>query len=110
MNSSGRLARRLAAAMLGVPFWYLAASSTVAADWPMYRADSARSGHTAEALPEELSLVWSYKAPQEPAPAVWKDRVLAAGDDGYLYCLAVEDGSLLWKLRSGPSSLPPRRR
>ena len=36
------------------------------------------------------------------APAVWKDRVYAASDDGYLYCLAAKDGSLINKWRGGP--------
>lgn len=133
-----------------------------AADWPQYRADSARSGHTAEALAEALELRWTYRSPHEPrpawtdpverlrmpfdfayqvavaggrlyfgssadgkvyaldaktgrelwafftdgpvrfAPAVWRDRVLAASDDGHLYCLAAGDGRLLWKRRGGP--------
>jgi len=40
-----------------------------AADWPMYRADAARSGYTPEALPEGLSLAWSYRAAAGPSPA-----------------------------------------
>ncbi len=37
------------------------------------------------------------------APAVRRDRVLLASDDGCLYCLRADDGGLLWKLRAGPS-------
>lgn len=36
------------------------------------------------------------------APAAWKDRLLVASDDGYLYCLAAADGRLQWKRRGGP--------
>jgi outer membrane protein assembly factor BamB len=36
------------------------------------------------------------------APALWKDRVFAASDDGWLYCLAAADGKLLWKQQGGP--------
>lgn len=36
------------------------------------------------------------------APGVCTGRVLVAGDDGFLYCLAADDGRLLWKLRGGP--------
>ncbi len=37
-------------------------------------------------------------------PAVgWNDRVFFCSDDGHLYCVAAEDGSLLWKFRGGPS-------
>ena len=47
---------------------------------------------------------WSFftDGPIRFAPAVWKDRVFVVSDDGYLYCLAAEDGKLLWKQRGGP--------
>ena len=60
---------------------------------------------------------WSFATdgPVRFAPAVWNDRVFAAGvygkkvfavsDDGYLYCLAASDGRLCWKHRGGPSNL-----
>ena len=35
----------------------LAALSARAADWPMYRADAARSSYTADALPAKLSVL-----------------------------------------------------
>ena len=132
-----------------------------AADWPQHRADAARSGYTAERLPDGLSPRWTHRAAHRPmsawpsrnrlrfdrafqpvvadgslyfgssadgklyalhaatgerrwtfqsdgplrfAPAAWRDRVLLAGDDGHLYCLAADDGRLLWKLRGGPRS------
>ena len=43
-----------------------------AADWPQYRADGQRSGYTAEQLPAELHLQWTYVAPHPPEPA-WPD-------------------------------------
>lgn len=140
-----------------------ACATSSIADWPQYRADSARSGYTSETLPDELSVRWARQARHAPdrawvgrslarsrmkfdwaysvviadglcyfgssadhkvyaidaatgrekwsfftggpvrlAPAVWKDRVFAASDDGYLYCLASQTGKLLWKLRAGP--------
>lgn len=47
---------------------------------------------------------WSFftGGPVRLAPAVWKNRLFAASDDGFLYCLAAQDGRLLWKLRGGP--------
>ncbi|MHC4398872.1 MAG: outer membrane protein assembly factor BamB family protein [Planctomycetota bacterium] len=47
---------------------------------------------------------WSFftDGPVRFAPAVWKDRLLAVSDDGYLYCLAAGDGKLLWRKRGGP--------
>jgi len=48
---------------------------------------------------------WTFftDGPVRFAPAVWKDRIFVAGDDGYLYCLAAADGTLLWKRRGGLS-------
>ena len=40
-----------------------------AADWPTYRADAARSAYTAESLPAELSLRWTYQPRHVPNPA-----------------------------------------
>ena len=138
-----------------------------AADWPMYRADAARTGYATESLPEKLSLSWVYRAcaprpawllgmgrigdkpsrlqfdwvyqpiaagglvlfgssadgkvyaldaatgserwvyytggPIRFAPAAWRDRVFAGSDDGWLYCLELKTGRLLWKKRGGPS-------
>ena len=46
---------------------------------------------------------WSFftGGPVRFAPAIWQDRVFVVSDDGFLYCLAVDDGRLLWKLRGG---------
>ena len=47
---------------------------------------------------------WTFftDGPVRFAPAVWKDRVFAVSDDGYLYCLSAKEGALLWKKRGGP--------
>ncbi len=39
------------------------------ADWPQHRADAARSGYTAEPLPNRLQLAWTYRARHTPKPA-----------------------------------------
>ena len=38
------------------------------------------------------------------APVVYKDKLYFASDDGCLYCLDVDNGSLIRKFRGGPSS------
>ncbi len=137
------------------------AANAKAADWPMFRADAARSGYTQEQLPNQLRPRWVYRANHPPrpawptrnrlafdraiqvviagetlyfgssvdtkvyaldvtsgdvrwtfftdgpvrfAPVVWRDRLLVASDDGYLYCLFAETGRLIWKRRGGPRS------
>lgn len=49
--------------------------------------------------------VWKFfaDAPIRFAPVVDNGRVYVASDDGYLYCLQLEDGSLAWRVRGGPS-------
>ncbi len=51
---------------------------------------------------EEL---WRFDAngPVRFAPLAWQDRIYFVSDDGYLYCLQAENGSLVWRFRGGPS-------
>ncbi|MFH1732321.1 MAG: PQQ-binding-like beta-propeller repeat protein [Planctomycetota bacterium] len=48
---------------------------------------------------------WAFftGAPVRFAPSVWQQKVYAASDDGYVYCLSAEDGKLIWRFRGGPS-------
>jgi len=48
---------------------------------------------------------WTFftGGPVRFAPAVWKDRLFVAGDDGFLHCLAADDGKVLWQRRGGPN-------
>ncbi|MGI6414863.1 MAG: PQQ-binding-like beta-propeller repeat protein [Thermoguttaceae bacterium] len=47
---------------------------------------------------------WSFvtEGPIRLAPTVAGGRVYAGSDDGSLYCLSAEDGSLVWRYRAGP--------
>ena len=47
---------------------------------------------------------WTFftDGPVRFAPVLWRNRLFVASDDGHLYCLAANDGQLLWKLRGGP--------
>lgn len=51
-----------------------ATSQATAADWTTWRADSARSGYTADELPDELRLRWTWKPLEAPAPAWPRDE------------------------------------
>lgn len=46
----------------------LSLATAGAADWPMYRADAARSGYSPDPLPARLELQWTYASPA-PRPA-----------------------------------------
>ena len=47
---------------------------------------------------------WSFftEGPVRFAPTIEAGRVFACSDDGWLYCLSAEDGTLLWRFRGGP--------
>lgn len=45
--------------------------------------------------------VFYTDAPVRFAPAIWKDRIFVASDDGYLYALTLASGNLLWKRYGG---------
>ena len=36
-------------------------------------------------------------------PSVWNDRVYVTCDDGYLYCLDVKDGDIIWRFSGAPA-------
>jgi outer membrane protein assembly factor BamB len=48
---------------------------------------------------------WEFftEGPVRFAPAVYRGKVYAGSDDGCMYCIDAEDGSLVWKYRAGPS-------
>ncbi|MCH8921862.1 MAG: PQQ-like beta-propeller repeat protein [Planctomycetes bacterium] len=77
---------------------------TVAADGSIYFGSSVDG--TVIALDAKTGKPrWTFytDAPVRFAPAIWKDRLFVASDDGYLYALATDDGKLLWKKRGGPN-------
>lgn len=51
----------------------ISAQISLAAGWPMVRGNAARSGYTSEALPENLSIDWTYQANHVPQSAWPRD-------------------------------------
>jgi len=49
--------------------------------------------------------IWNYytQGAIRLAPTVWNDKVYFGSDDGWVYCLAANNGDLVWKLRAGPA-------
>ncbi|MCP4376259.1 MAG: PQQ-binding-like beta-propeller repeat protein [bacterium] len=49
---------------------------------------------------------WKFQTsgPIRCAPTVWKNSVIVASDDGYIYSLKASDGSLRWSIRPGRSN------
>ena len=99
--------------------------SGMAADWPAWRADSARSGYTPDELPTDLSLTWTWQ-PNHPPQAAWPrddrmafdwaNRVVVAGGmvyfgssaDDKVSALNAETGELKWTFfTDGPVRFAP---
>lgn len=49
--------------------------------------------------------LWEFftDGPVRFPPIAWRGKVYFSSDDGYLYCVSVENGALVWKFRGGPS-------
>lgn len=54
---------------------------------------------------EEGTIRWQYitGGPVRLVPTYANGRIFFGADDGFVYCLAADDGALLWKLRAGPN-------
>lgn len=97
---------------------------SLAGDWPMWRGDAQRSGATAEALADQLHLLWSREFPR-PALA-WenesrlhfdasyhpvvtgKTMVVASPNDGSVAAFDTETGSERWRrFTNGPVRVAP---
>ena len=50
--------------------------------------------------------LWTFftDGPVRLPAAAWDGKVYFVSDDGHLYCVRAEDGSLVWKFRGGPSA------
>ncbi|QDT42968.1 outer membrane biogenesis protein BamB [Gimesia alba] len=55
---------------------------------------------------EDGTTLWTFYAegPIRFAPVVNQNRVYTVSDDGYLYCLDVTNGELVWKFRGAPAA------
>ena len=70
-----------------------------AAEWSVYRGDSALSGIAACELPERLELLWTYDTGKAvvSSPVVVDGRVYVGSDDKHLHAIDFESGAPVWK-------------
>ncbi len=56
-----------------------------------------------DAASGEVRWTFATQGPVRFAPTVYENKIFAGSDDGFVYCLDDEDGSLIWKYRAAPS-------
>ena len=72
-------------------------------DWPTYRHDSNRSGHTKSIVPADLKLKWQIQLQGKlTSPVIANGKVyLASVDLHTVYALNEDDGQVLWSYMAG---------
>jgi outer membrane protein assembly factor BamB len=73
-------------------------------DWPMYRADAARSGGVVTELPDTLNKKWSVSlgGGKITQPAIAGGKVFVATTDTHtVYALSADDGKEIWSYTVG---------
>ena len=79
------------------------AASKSARDWPVFRSDTGLRGATTASLPENLSLLWSFKTERavKSSPVIVSNTVYVGSNDGKLYALTLDSGSNVWQFDAG---------
>jgi len=72
-------------------------------DWPTYRHDAARSGHTPMVVPADLRPAWQARpGGRLSSPVIAEGRVLVASIDAHtVYAFDAHDGKSLWQYTAG---------
>ena len=71
-----------------------------AQSWPTARGDAQSTGHAGQTLPEDLQVVWEYKADEaiETTPVVVGKRVFVSDVMGKVYAVDRGTGKEIWKV------------
>ncbi len=96
--SAGRLALPILALLASV-----SCRSALAADWPMFRHDPARTGWTDPPLPQAKAIAWSVDlgGPVDSSPAVVGNVVFAATAAGSVHAVDAATGQPKWRAEVG---------
>jgi outer membrane protein assembly factor BamB len=67
-------------------------------DWPQFHGDQAQRGYVSGELPDQLTLVWRFKAGDEvkSSPAIVKNIVYVGSSNKHIYAIDVQTGKQVW--------------
>src|SRR5690242_5333512 len=72
-------------------------------NWPMFRGNPALTGVAAGALPDKLSLLWSFSTggPVRSSAAIVDGRVFIGSGDSNVFALELTGGKKIWAAKTG---------
>ncbi|MGB9915654.1 MAG: PQQ-binding-like beta-propeller repeat protein [Candidatus Bathyarchaeales archaeon] len=78
-------------------------------DWPMFRANAARTGYVEADAPESNQLFWRFKTggAVTSSPAVADGVIYFSSEDGYLYAVSIASGREVWRVYLGAGISSP---
>jgi len=77
--------------------------------WPVFHGNARQTGLASSALPDQLEIVWQFKAKDsiEGAAAIQNGVAYVASMDENLYALDLATGQLKWTYKAGPVKASP---
>lgn len=95
--------KRIALICLLLSWTALMSRPVEGADWDAFRGNPFRQGRVDETITLPFHPLWQYRTDGriDSSPAVVEDRLYFGSMDGFLYCLDVKTGRLLWKYDGG---------
>lgn len=80
----------------------LPAGAALAADWPMFRGNPARTGYAPEQAAPPFSSTWTFQAGDGilSSPAVYDGVVYFGSRDRHVYALDAASGNLRWRFKT----------
>ena len=78
------------------------------ADWPVFRGNALQTGVADSELPDQLAVLWTFKAKSFEGTAAIADGVVFVGcQDEFVYAVDLANGQLKWKYRTNLPAVSP---
>jgi outer membrane protein assembly factor BamB len=77
------------------------------ADWPVFRGNALQTGVAISELPDQLAVLWTFKAKSfEGTAAIGNGVVFVGCQDEFVYAVNLADGTLKWKYKTSFPAVP----